>query len=171
MKRKTIDDFKRPLFFEDFAELKPFHTKWVTVSPETVMQFAFLTGDENKLHVSDEFAKTTILGKRVAHGRLVVDLLFGILHEMRFWNGSLEALLGVRERFFAPVCLGGMIRYWISIKAIRVSAKYSHAGVVTFRYFVEKNNEGTVSNTNVSSGEFEVLVRRRQCSAEEPRQS
>lgn len=47
----------------------------VTITDEMVRSFATLSGDQNPVHVDDEFASKTRFGKRIAHGMLLGGLL------------------------------------------------------------------------------------------------
>src|SRR3989338_795589 len=61
-----------------------------TVTPEMIEAFAEISGDRNRLHFDDVFAKKTLNGKcngRIAHGALIFALLSGyIAHE--FGDGT-----------------------------------------------------------------------------------
>ena len=50
-----------------------------TISEEDVEAFAEASGDTNRLHMEDEFAKTTRFGERIAHGTLVVGAISSAL--------------------------------------------------------------------------------------------
>jgi CBS domain-containing protein/acyl dehydratase len=50
-----------------------------TISEEDVEAFAEASGDTNRLHMDDEFAKTTRFGKRIAHGTLVGGIISSAL--------------------------------------------------------------------------------------------
>jgi len=50
-----------------------------TLSEEDVEAFAEASGDTNRLHMDDEFAKTTRFGERIAHGTLVVGIISSAL--------------------------------------------------------------------------------------------
>ncbi|MBM4271712.1 MAG: hypothetical protein FJ139_06095 [Deltaproteobacteria bacterium] len=46
---------------------------------EDIKTFARISGDENPVHVNDEYAKGTMFGGRIAHGILVVGLISSVL--------------------------------------------------------------------------------------------
>ena len=50
-----------------------------TTSDEIVKAFAELTSDFNPLHVNDEFAKTTMFGKRLVHGAFSSGLISAVI--------------------------------------------------------------------------------------------
>ena len=49
--------------------LKPYE---VLITPELVAEYAELSGDRNRLHLDEEFAKQTRFGTRIAHGVILV---------------------------------------------------------------------------------------------------
>ena len=47
----------------------------ITITNSMVNEFAKISGDFNPLHVNEEYAKTTKIGKRVVHGMLLASFL------------------------------------------------------------------------------------------------
>jgi len=54
-------------------------THAVSITEETVESFAALSGDENPIHLDDEYAAETMFGGRVAHGILSAAVVSGAL--------------------------------------------------------------------------------------------
>jgi 3-hydroxybutyryl-CoA dehydratase len=54
-------------------------TNEVTVTEETIEAFAELSGDENPIHLDDEYAAETMFGGRVAHGIISAAVVSGAL--------------------------------------------------------------------------------------------
>ncbi|MGZ8463385.1 MAG: MaoC family dehydratase, partial [Candidatus Deferrimicrobiaceae bacterium] len=50
-----------------------------TVTEEDIVLFAKVTGDYNPVHVSEEFAKKTRFGGRIAHGMLSAGLISAVI--------------------------------------------------------------------------------------------
>ena len=50
-----------------------------TVTETDIALFAAISGDFNPVHVDAEFAKTSLFGRRVAHGPLTLALAAGVL--------------------------------------------------------------------------------------------
>ncbi len=42
-----------------------------TITRQHVLEFAEMTGDKNKIHIDEEFGKTTVFKRNIAHGMLV----------------------------------------------------------------------------------------------------
>ncbi len=96
---------------------------WLTVSQETVDQFADLTGDRQWIHVDPERARReSPFGAAVAHGFLTVALLSRLVREAV--DVQADAKLRVnygfnRLRFPAPVPVGSRIRARVTPNAVR----------------------------------------------------
>lgn len=78
-----------------------------TFTDEDVRKFAEVSLDVNPLHLDDEYAKTTIFGKRIAHGVLTCGLISAVLANKLPGQGTIY--LGQEVRFSAPVYLGDTI--------------------------------------------------------------
>ena len=46
-----------------------------TITNDDVIMFAEVTGDENPIHLDDEYAKTTMFGERIAHGMISAGII------------------------------------------------------------------------------------------------
>jgi acyl dehydratase len=73
-----------------------------TLSEEDVEAFAEASGDTNRLHMDDEFAKTTRFGERIAHGTLVVGAISSALARLP----GLIIYLSQDVSYLGPVPLG-----------------------------------------------------------------
>jgi len=63
----------------------------IVITQEMIELFAQLSGDRNRLHFDDEYAKETLNGKcqgRIAHGGLIFALLSGYIFE-EFGDGTM----------------------------------------------------------------------------------
>jgi 3-hydroxybutyryl-CoA dehydratase len=77
-----------------------------TITEADVFAFAGITGDFNTIHVNVEFAKTSIFGKRVAHGMLTASLVDQTLTNL----GGLGTIhLSETVKFLAPVFIGDTV--------------------------------------------------------------
>ena len=78
-----------------------------TITETDVYLYAGISGDFNPLHVDEEYAKTTLFGKRVAHGGLPTALLAPILGMKLPGIGTIA--LETRTKFRKPVYIGDTI--------------------------------------------------------------
>jgi len=66
-----------------------------------IKAFAQISGDDNPVHMNDEYAKGTMFGGRIAHGMLVAGLISAVLGTMLPGPGAIY--LSQQLRFLAPV--------------------------------------------------------------------
>ena len=77
-----------------------------TITEADVFAFAGITGDFNPIHVNAEFAKSSMFGKRVAHGMLTASLVDQTLTNL----GGLGTIhLSETVKFLAPVFIGDTV--------------------------------------------------------------
>lgn len=126
--------------FEEFAigDAASF-SHWV--SEEDVAAFARLSGDNNPLHIDEEYAKKTKLGGRVAHGMFLAALVSRLVG-MRL-PGKRSLVLFAEFRFKAPARIGDMVTV-----AGAVTAKSHATRIVEVAVEIKKESivlvEGTV---------------------------
>ncbi len=82
---------------------KTTHVK--TITENDVELFAEVSGDFNPVHVSEEFAKKTFFGGRIAHGVIPIGLLSAAMAKLP----GLVIFLSQSVRFLKPVRIGDTI--------------------------------------------------------------
>lgn len=92
-----------------------------TFTAADVTLFGGISLDVNPLHMSDEFAKTSIFGKRVVHGILTSGLISAVLANKLPGPGTIY--LGQELKFVAPVFLGDDIRAEVEVAELREDKK------------------------------------------------
>jgi len=88
----------------------------VTLTPETVVDFAAMAGDDNPIHHDETFAATTRFGRRTASGPHTTALLLALTAAHFSKKG---AMLGLEfwVRFRRPVYADETIRLeWLVVK-------------------------------------------------------
>jgi len=78
-----------------------------TVTEADVIMYSGITLDTNPAHLNEEYAKTTIFKKRIAHGMLSAGFVSAVLGTKLPGEGSIY--LGQELRFTAPVYMGDTI--------------------------------------------------------------
>lgn len=73
------------------------------VTDEMIREFAKITGDDNPVHLDEEYAKNTIFGGRIAHGILILGLVSAVLG--RDFPGPGTIYLKQDAKFKRPVYL------------------------------------------------------------------
>ncbi len=115
------------------------------VTDEMVRTFADITGDNNPLHLDDEFARNTIFKRRIAHGMLVASLISKVLgHD---FPGAGTVYVSQSVKFKKPVYVGDEVRVHVEVKDKNVEHRRLY--LITDVYDGEKK---------VIAGEAEVYI-------------
>ncbi|TJZ69773.1 MaoC family dehydratase [Chitiniphilus eburneus] len=92
-------------FEELYVGLKAEYRK--TVTETDVVLFAGLTGDNNPMHIDEEFASATRFGGRIIHGMLTSALLSSVIGMKLPGPGCIY--MGQNLRFLKPVKIGDTV--------------------------------------------------------------
>uniref|UniRef100_A0A7C3M9Y4 Dehydratase n=1 Tax=Archaeoglobus fulgidus TaxID=2234 RepID=A0A7C3M9Y4_ARCFL len=130
------------MFFEDFEPGMRFETSGKTITEADIVNFAGISGDWNRIHLDEEFAKKTPFGKRIAHGLLTLSITSGLITRLRLTEDSLIAFYGIeRLRFTKPVFIGDTIRAIVEVEGKEDKGDY---GVVAFKISTLNQKEEVV---------------------------
>ncbi|HEY0321276.1 MAG TPA: MaoC family dehydratase [Pyrinomonadaceae bacterium] len=88
-----------------------------TITNEDIRTFADLTGDNNPVHLDDDFAKTTRFGRRIAHGMLSAGLISAVLANKLPGTGTVY--LSQSLSFVAPVYPGDTVTARVTVTKVR----------------------------------------------------
>lgn len=109
-------------------------TKSRVITDELIRDFAEISGDDNPIHLDEDFARTTRFGKRIAHGALssafISAVLGGEFRERKI------VYLSQKMRFTAPAFIGDTITTTATVSRIR-----EDKGIVTLRTVCTNQNE------------------------------
>ena len=92
-------------------------SRTVEITDARIRAFAQASGDENPVHLDEEFAATTRFGKRIAHGMLTASLISAILGNDLPGPGTIY--LGQDVKFQAPVYIDESITVTVEVIAYR----------------------------------------------------
>lgn len=133
-----------PYKIGDFAQLSK------TVEDKDVRVFAEVTGDNNPLHLDDEFASKTVFKRRIAHGILTAGLISAVIGSKLPGIGTIY--ISQTLNFLAPVYIGDVITAKVEVLEILKEGKRLRLKTQV------TNQNGTV----VLDGEALVIPTRRQ---------
>jgi len=88
-------------------------SKSTQVTEEMINGFAKYTGDNNPVHLDEEFASKTMFKKRIAHGFLVGSFISAILGNDFPGNGTIY--LSQSMKFRAPVFINDKITVEVEV--------------------------------------------------------
>ncbi len=106
-----------------------------TLSESDIYLFAGITGDFNRIHVDDTYAKTTQFGQRIAHGFLTASLVQNCTSALTTPGG---VSLNYNFDMKAPVFIGDTITASATVSHLREDKP-----IVTLKLLCEKQ-DGTV---------------------------
>ena len=77
------------------------------ITQDDILLFSKVSGDENPVHLDEEYAKQTIFGKRIAHGMLTASLISAVIAEQLPGHGTVY--LSQTLKFIRPVIPGQLV--------------------------------------------------------------
>ncbi len=116
-----------------------------TITESDVILFAAVSTDQNPAHINEEYAKTTMFKKRIAHGAMTSSLVSAVLGMKLPGAGTIY--MSQTSKFMAPVYIGDTILATVEVKEI-----IAEKNRVIFRTFCQ-NQEGKI----VMDGEAMVM--------------
>jgi 3-hydroxybutyryl-CoA dehydratase len=87
-----------------------------TVTEKDVAAFAEVSGDDNPVHLDDEYAAGTIFKGRIAHGMLTGSFISTVIGTRLPGNGTIY--MSQSLRFRAPVMLGDTVEATVEVTKI-----------------------------------------------------
>ena len=105
-----------------------------TLSMEDVRTFADLTGDDNPIHIDEEYAKGTRFGKPIIHGVFLLGIVSKVLG--RDFPGPGSIAVAISCRFLRPVPVGSEITV-----EVKITEKIEKSGHVKVRIYVYQGNK------------------------------
>jgi len=87
-----------------------------TITEADIVLFAAVSGDNNAVHINEEFAATTRFGGRIAHGFLTASVISAAVANRLPGPGTIY--LGQHLNFRAPVRPGQTVHACVTVSAI-----------------------------------------------------
>lgn len=92
-------------------------SRTLTISDETIRAFAEVTGDNNPVHLDDEYAAGTRFGRRIAHGMIAAGLVSATLANDLPGPGTVY--LSQTLKFKLPVYPGDSVTATVEVLSVR----------------------------------------------------
>jgi 3-hydroxybutyryl-CoA dehydratase len=92
-----------------------------TITEADLVLFAGVSGDNNAMHVNEEFAAATAFGGRIAHGMLTASVISAAIANKMPGPGTVY--LGQNLRFRAPVRPGETVHATVTVTEISVGRR------------------------------------------------
>ncbi len=103
------------LYFDELSVGQTAETTHV-VGAEDIEAFAAVSGDNNPVHMDEDFAKTTAFGGRIAHGMLAAAYISAVLGNQLPGPGAIY--LSQSLRFRRPVRIGNSVVARVTVMAL-----------------------------------------------------
>ena len=87
-----------------------------TITEADIVLFAGASGDNNAMHINEEFAATTRFGGRIAHGFLTASVISAAVANRLPGPGTIY--LSQQLNFRAPVRIGQTVHATVSVSAV-----------------------------------------------------
>ena len=118
-----------------------------TITEADIVLFAGVSGDNNAMHVNEEFAAKTPFGGRIAHGILTASVISAAIANRLPGPGTIY--LGQQMRFKAPVRPGDTVHACVTVVSIDPEkARAVLSTVCRVRDTVVIEGEATVKTTS-----------------------
>jgi len=134
----------------DIEELRPgMHATYSkTITEADIVLFAGVSGDNNAVHVNEEYAATTPFGTRIAHGFLTASVISAAVANRLPGPGTVY--LDQQLRFKAPVRPGDTVHATVTVMTVdEQRARAVLSTVCRVRDEVVIEGEATVKTTSV----------------------
>ena len=129
-------------YFEDFFVGQKMVTEKRTLTENDILEFARLTGDDNRIHTDPEYSKTTPFGKQIAHGLLGMSIALGLTWQTGLMDGTILAFREVKEwKFVKPVFIGDTIYTELETKETKALPRIGGGSVMVAAEVKNQNDE------------------------------
>ena len=89
------------------------------ITSNDILLFSEVSGDQNPVHLDEEYARQTIFGKRIAHGMLTASLISAVIAEQLPGHGTVY--LSQTLKFIRPVLPDQLVVTTVSVTDIKYS--------------------------------------------------
>lgn len=135
-------------YWEEYEVGEAMASPSITITETHLVNWAGLTLDFYPLHMDSEYAATTVMKERVAHGPLIFAMSVGLMCVKQWMEyDSIIAWLGSDIKIMKPVHLGDTIHVESEIMEKRETKK-SHQGIQMWLYRIV-NQDGEVVMENM----------------------
>ena len=92
------------------------------ITQNDILVFSKGSGDENPVHLDEEYARQTIFGRRIAHGMLTASLISAVIAEQLPGHGTVY--LSQTLKFVKPVLPGQLVTTTVLVAHIEYSNRH-----------------------------------------------
>lgn len=131
-------------YFEEFTVGEKVAAPSRAVTAAEIQAFANLTGDVNRLHVDDDFARAQGFRERIAHGALVLSVALGMAWQTGILEDTTRAFREIETwKFTSPAYPGDVLSLVVEVTALKPYPRLK-SGTVSFLATVTNDRGETV---------------------------
>ncbi|MDF3312238.1 MaoC/PaaZ C-terminal domain-containing protein [Rhodococcus sp. T2V] len=135
-------------YIEELAPGTTFVTPGRTIYLHDITSFAELTGDWHEVHTNESWAASSVQGKVVAHGLLVLSYAAGLMQRGGVFDDKAIAFLDLQWKILEPVFPGDTIWVTVEVADSRRSTSKPDRGVATLALSVRNQHDAVVATAN-----------------------
>jgi len=139
-------------YFEEFALGETAVTPERTITEADNVNFAGVSGDFTQVHTSEEFARRTPFGRRIAHGLLGLAVVSGLMGRLGLLEKTVMAFRDMTWKYSLPIYIGDTVHAEATVAALKALPRLQ-AGALTFDIRLLNQDAKTVQ-----SGLWTLLV-------------
>lgn len=148
-----MPDTPRGMYFEEFEPGQKINSSGRTVTESDIVNFAGLSGDYTQIHTDVEYSKTTPIGRRVAHGLLVMSIASGLAAQTGVLEGTVLVFREISNwKFIKPVFIGDTVHVEMIVKSVKEIRRIGGGSV---EITLDVQNQ---TNETVMKGDWVVLM-------------
>lgn len=109
-----------------------------TITEADILMFSAVSGDDNPVHINQEYAESSMFQSRIAHGMLTASLISTVVGTRLPGNGTIY--LSQSTRFKAPVKIGETVTARVTVTELdpaKKRVKFATACLVKGKVVVE----------------------------------
>jgi 3-hydroxybutyryl-CoA dehydratase len=107
-------------YFEEFEVDMTITSPGRTITESDIVTFAGLSGDYTQIHTDVEFSRSTLVGRRVAHGLLGMSVASGLAARTGVLEGTALAFREISEwKFIKPIFIGDTIHVLMTVIEVK----------------------------------------------------
>jgi acyl dehydratase len=131
-------------YFEEFTVGEKVVAPPRAVTVAEVQAFAALTGDVNRLHLDDDYARAQGFRQRIAHGALVLSVALGMAWQTGILEDTTRAFREIETwKFTSPAYPGDVLSLVVEVTALKPYPRLK-SGTVSFLATVTNDRGETV---------------------------
>lgn len=138
------DTLIRGKYFEEFEKGMTITSPGRTITESDIVAFAGLSGDYTQIHTDVEFSKSTLIGRRVAHGLLGMAIASGLAARTGVLEGTAIAFREISDwKFIKPIFIGDTIHVIMTVVEVKGMPRLG-GGAVSIELRLNNQNDETL---------------------------